>query len=66
MPHSWTAVCLDDRQPERYHPMKNVTMPTGTDLLGEFEEHSPAGIRALPSAGVSRLSLLTVSDQLTC
>ncbi len=28
-------------------------MPTGADLLGEFEEHSPAGIRALLAAGVS-------------
>ncbi len=28
-------------------------MPTGADLLGEFEEHSPAGIRALLDAGVS-------------
>jgi hypothetical protein len=28
-------------------------MPTGTDLLGEFEEHSPAGIRAMLTAGVS-------------
>jgi len=28
-------------------------MPTGSDLLGEFEEHSPAGIRALLAAGVS-------------
>src|SRR3982751_5919357 len=31
--------------------MKN--MPTGADLLGEFEEHSPDGIRALLAAGVS-------------
>ncbi len=29
------------------------TMPTGADLLGEFEEHSPTGIRALMTAGVS-------------
>ena len=28
-------------------------MPTGADLLGEFEEHSSAGIRALLAAGVS-------------
>src|SRR5579863_8245970 len=28
-------------------------MPTGADLLGELEEHSPAGIRALLTAGVS-------------
>ena len=28
-------------------------MPTGADLLGEFEEHSPDGIRALLAAGVS-------------
>ncbi len=28
-------------------------MPTGADLLGEFEKHSPAGIRALFAAGVS-------------
>src|SRR5580693_10072005 len=28
-------------------------MPTGADLLGEFEEHSPAGIRSLLAAGVS-------------
>lgn len=28
-------------------------MPTGTDLLGEFEEHSTAGIRAMLAAGVS-------------
>ena len=28
-------------------------MPTGTDLLGAFEEHSPDGIRALLAAGVS-------------
>ncbi len=28
-------------------------MPTAADLLGEFEEHSPAGIRALLAAGVS-------------
>ena len=28
-------------------------MPTGATLLGEFEEHSPAGIRALLAAGVS-------------
>jgi ankyrin repeat protein len=28
-------------------------LPTGADLLGEFEEHSPAGIRALLAAGVS-------------
>jgi len=28
-------------------------MPTGADLLGEFEVHSPAGIRALLAAGVS-------------
>src|ERR1700733_10658314 len=28
-------------------------MLTGADLLGEFEEHSPAGIRALLAAGVS-------------
>jgi hypothetical protein len=33
--------------------MKGETMPTGADLLGEFEEHSPAGIRALLAAGVS-------------
>jgi hypothetical protein len=33
--------------------MKGEAMPTGTDLLGEFEEHSPAGIRALLAAGVS-------------
>ncbi|HEY3739644.1 MAG TPA: ankyrin repeat domain-containing protein [Bryobacteraceae bacterium] len=29
------------------------TMPTGADLLGAFEEHSPDGIRALLAAGVS-------------
>ncbi len=28
-------------------------MPTAADLLGEFEEHSPAGIRVLLAAGVS-------------
>ena len=28
-------------------------MPTGADLMGEFEVHSPAGIRALLAAGVS-------------
>lgn len=28
-------------------------MPTGADLLGEFEEHSPEGIRALLAAGAS-------------
>jgi len=28
-------------------------MPTGADLLGEFEVHSPAGIQALLAAGVS-------------
>lgn len=28
-------------------------MPTGADLLGAFEEHSPDGIRALLTAGVS-------------
>lgn len=28
-------------------------MPTGADLLGEFEVHSPEGIRALLAAGVS-------------
>jgi hypothetical protein len=28
-------------------------MPTGEDLLGEFEEHSPGGIRDLLAAGVS-------------
>jgi ankyrin repeat protein len=28
-------------------------VPTGADLLGEFEEHSPAGIRRLLDAGVS-------------
>jgi hypothetical protein len=28
-------------------------MPTGADLLGEFEGHSPAGIRALLAAGAS-------------
>jgi hypothetical protein len=33
--------------------MKGEIMPTGADLLGEFEEHSPAGIRALLVAGVS-------------
>jgi ankyrin repeat protein len=33
--------------------MKGEIMPTGADLLGEFEEHSPAGIRALLAAGVS-------------
>ena len=27
-------------------------MPAGADLLGEFEGHSPAGIRALLAAGV--------------
>src|ERR1035438_7437068 len=39
--------------PERYHPNERTTMPTGADLLGEFEEHSPAGIRALLAAGVN-------------
>jgi len=33
--------------------MKRETMPTGADLLGEFEVHSPAGIRALLAGGVS-------------
>jgi hypothetical protein len=28
-------------------------MSTGADLLGEFEEHSPAGIRTLLAAGIS-------------
>jgi hypothetical protein len=45
--------CVDDCAPERYHPMKGETMPTGANLLGEFEEHSPAGIRALLAEGVS-------------
>jgi hypothetical protein len=33
--------------------MKGEIVPTGADLLGEFEVHSPAGIRALLAAGVS-------------
>ena len=33
-------------------------MPTGTDLLGEFEEHSPDGIRALLAVGVSPTELI--------
>jgi hypothetical protein len=33
--------------------MKGELMPTGADLLGEFEEHSPAGIRRVLAAGVS-------------
>jgi hypothetical protein len=33
--------------------MKGEIMPTGADLLGEFEEHSPAGVRGLLAAGVS-------------
>jgi ankyrin repeat protein len=28
-------------------------MPTGTDLLGKFEEHSPVGVQAMLAAGVS-------------
>ena len=28
-------------------------MPTGPDLLGEFEVHSPEGVRRLLAAGVS-------------
>jgi hypothetical protein len=28
-------------------------MPTGSDLLGVFEVHSPSGIQALLAAGVS-------------
>ena len=32
---------------------KGETMPTGTDLLGKFEENSPAGIRAMLATGVS-------------
>jgi ankyrin repeat protein len=33
--------------------MKGETMSTGADLIGAFEEHSPAGIRASLAAGVS-------------
>ena len=33
-------------------------MPTGADLLGELEEHSPAGIRDLLAAGVSPTELI--------
>ena len=33
-------------------------MPTGVDLLGEYEVHSPAGIRALLAAGVSPTELI--------
>jgi hypothetical protein len=51
-------------QRERYHPMKGDIMPTGADLLGEFEEHSPAGIRAMRAG--ARLSRLRASGQLMC
>jgi hypothetical protein len=33
-------------------------MSTGADLLGEFEEHSPAGIRTLLAAGISPTELI--------
>jgi hypothetical protein len=42
----WNVYCQDACN----HPVKGEIMPTGADLLGEFEVHSAAGIRTLLAA----------------